>query len=112
VDRILTDNRGGSSVGGPWRFSCSITEGQTQEYKFRLPPVNYTVKPGHRAMVPVQSSLFPLYDRNPDLRQQHLFCQSAGLPESDHLAHAWRQQSKRSVAPGWPPDENHDKGTR
>jgi predicted acyl esterase len=78
VDRILTDNRGGSSAGGPWRFFC-ITEGQTQEYKFRLPPVNYTVKPGHRAMVPVQSSLFPLYDRNPDLRQQHLFCQSAGL---------------------------------
>ncbi|EIL87072.1 CocE/NonD family hydrolase [Rhodanobacter sp. 115] len=36
-----------------------------QEYKFRLPSVNYEFKPGHRIMVQIQSSLFPLYDRNP-----------------------------------------------
>ena len=36
-----------------------------QEYKFRLPTVNYVFKPGHRIMVQIQSSLFPLYDRNP-----------------------------------------------
>ena len=36
-----------------------------QEYKFRLPTVNYEFKPGHRIMVQIQSSLFPLYDRNP-----------------------------------------------
>jgi putative CocE/NonD family hydrolase len=38
---------------------------QVQEYKFRLPTVNYEFKPGHRIMVQIQSSLFPLYDRNP-----------------------------------------------
>ncbi len=42
-----------------------IPAGQVQEYKFRLPTVNYVFKPGHRIMVQVQSSLFPLYDRNP-----------------------------------------------
>ncbi|WP_329740851.1 CocE/NonD family hydrolase [Dyella sp. A6] len=36
-----------------------------QEYKFRLPTINYEFKPGHRIMVQIQSSLFPLYDRNP-----------------------------------------------
>jgi uncharacterized protein len=27
--------------------------------------VNHTFQPGHRIMVQVQSTLFPLYDRNP-----------------------------------------------
>lgn len=43
----------------------AIAAGVVQEYKFRLPTVNYVFKPGHRIMVQVQSSLFPLYDRNP-----------------------------------------------
>ncbi len=43
----------------------AIPAGTVQEYKFRLPTVNYTFKPGHRLMVQIQSTLFPLYDRNP-----------------------------------------------
>ncbi len=42
-----------------------IPANQVQEYKFRLPTVNYVFKPGYRIMVQIQSSLFPLYDRNP-----------------------------------------------
>lgn len=34
-------------------------------YRIRLPQVSHTVLPGHRLMVQVQSSWFPLYDRNP-----------------------------------------------
>lgn len=34
-------------------------------YLFALPMVNHTFLPGHRIMVQVQSTLFPLYDRNP-----------------------------------------------
>jgi putative CocE/NonD family hydrolase len=34
-------------------------------YRFALPAVNHVFLPGHRIMVQVQSSLFPLYDRNP-----------------------------------------------
>jgi predicted acyl esterase len=34
-------------------------------YKFALPTANHTFLPGHRIMVQVQSSWFPLYDRNP-----------------------------------------------
>jgi hypothetical protein len=34
-------------------------------YKWSLPPTNHVFLPGHRIMVQVQSSWFPLYDRNP-----------------------------------------------
>jgi predicted acyl esterase len=34
-------------------------------YKFTLPTANHVFLPGHRIMVQVQSSWFPLYDRNP-----------------------------------------------
>ena len=54
---------------GRYRRSFSdpspIPANQVQEYKFRLPTVNYEFRPGHRIMVQIQSSLFPLYDRNP-----------------------------------------------
>jgi hypothetical protein len=34
-------------------------------YRIPLPHVSHTFLPGHRVMVQVQSSWFPLYDRNP-----------------------------------------------
>jgi putative CocE/NonD family hydrolase len=34
-------------------------------YRFALPTTNHVFRPGHRIMVQVQSSWFPLYDRNP-----------------------------------------------
>jgi putative CocE/NonD family hydrolase len=34
-------------------------------YRIRLPNADHTFLPGHRIMVQVQSSWFPLYDRNP-----------------------------------------------
>ena len=42
-------------------------------YVFGLPMVNHTFQPGHRIMVQVQSSLFPLYDRNPQHFVQNIF---------------------------------------
>ncbi len=54
---------------GRYRKSFSepspIPAGEVQEYRFRLPTVNHEFRPGHRIMVQIQSSLFPLYDRNP-----------------------------------------------
>ena len=34
-------------------------------YRIRLPHASHTFLPGHRIMVQIQSSWFPLYDRNP-----------------------------------------------
>ena len=42
-----------------------IPAGVPQRYRFTLPQQNYTFLPGHRIMVQIQSTLFPLYDRNP-----------------------------------------------
>ena len=35
--------------------------------------MNYVFKPGHRIMVQIQSSLFPLYDRNPQTYVPNIF---------------------------------------
>jgi len=42
-------------------------------YTFALPTVNHVFKPGHRIMVQVQSTLFPLYDRNPQTFVPNIF---------------------------------------
>jgi uncharacterized protein len=61
------------------RYRKSFTEpsavpaGEVQEYRFRLPTMNYVFKPGHRIMVQIQSSLFPLYDRNPQTYVPNIF---------------------------------------
>jgi uncharacterized protein len=38
-----------------------------------LPNVDHVFLPGHRIMVQVQSSLFPLYDRNPQTYVDNIF---------------------------------------
>ena len=43
----------------------ALPANQPVTYEFALPNVDYVVQPGHRLMVQVQSSWFPLYDRNP-----------------------------------------------
>jgi putative CocE/NonD family hydrolase len=42
-----------------------FTPGKTEPVNFTMPDVNHTFRRGHRIMVQVQSSWFPLVDRNP-----------------------------------------------
>ena len=42
-------------------------------YSFDLPTTNHVFLPGHRIMVQVQSSWFPLYDRNPQTFVPNIF---------------------------------------
>ncbi len=42
-----------------------VPAGEPVLYRFALPNANHVFLPGHRIMVQVQSSWFPLYDRNP-----------------------------------------------
>ena len=42
-----------------------MTPGKVTEVKFNLNDVAHTFKKGHRVMVQIQSSWFPLFDRNP-----------------------------------------------
>ncbi len=50
-----------------------IPPNQNQTYRFALPTVNHVFLPGHRIMVQVQSSWFPLYDRNPQSYVDNIF---------------------------------------
>jgi hypothetical protein len=50
-----------------------ITPDQPLLYQFGLPMVNHVFEPGHRIMIQVQSTLFPLYDRNPQTYVPNLF---------------------------------------
>ena len=42
-------------------------------YRFVLPTANHVFLPGHRIMVQIQSSWFPLYDRNPQTFVKSIF---------------------------------------
>jgi putative CocE/NonD family hydrolase len=47
-------------------------------YRFALPAANHVFLPGHRIMVQVQSSWFPLYDRNPQTFVPNIFFAKPG----------------------------------
>ena len=47
-------------------------------YKFALPTANHVFLPGHRLVVQIQSSWFPLYDRNPQRFVPNIFLAQPG----------------------------------
>ena len=51
----------------------ALTPGAPLEYRFTLPAANHVFRPGHRIMVQIQSSQFPLYDRNPQTFVPNIF---------------------------------------
>ena len=59
----------GEPFRGKFRHSFEkpepFTPGKVEEIDFSMPDVNHTFRRGHRIMVQVQSSWFPLVDRNP-----------------------------------------------
>ena len=50
-----------------------IAANQPLLYRFALPTANHVFLPGHRLMVQIQSSWFPLYDRNPQAFVPNIF---------------------------------------
>ncbi|MBB5056702.1 hypothetical protein HDF16_001387 [Granulicella aggregans] len=56
----------------------AITPDKPLTYKFALPTVNHVFLPGHKVMVQVQSSWFPLYDRNPQTFVPNIFFAKPG----------------------------------
>jgi len=56
----------------------AITPDKPLLYQWALPTVNHVFLPGHRIMVQVQSSWFPLYDRNPQTFVPNIFWAKPG----------------------------------
>jgi hypothetical protein len=55
-----------------------IAADQPLLYRWALPTANHVFLPGHRIMVQVQSSWFPLYDRNPQTFVSNIFWAKPG----------------------------------
>ena len=55
-----------------------IAPNEPLRYRFALPTANHVFQPGHRMMVQIQSSWFPLYDRNPQTFVPSIFWAKAG----------------------------------
>lgn len=51
----------------------ALAPGVPLSYRFALPTANHVFLPGHRIMVQVQSTWFPLYDRNPQTFVPNIF---------------------------------------
>jgi len=51
----------------------AIPANQVQRYQFALPHAHHVFLPGHRIMIQIQSSWFPLYDRNPQTFVENVF---------------------------------------
>jgi len=56
----------------------ALAPNEPAEFTFGLPMVNHTFQRGHRIMVQVQSTLFPLYDRNPQTFVPNIFDAKSG----------------------------------
>lgn len=55
-----------------------IVADKVERYRFELPNANHVFLPGHRIAVQVQSSWFPLYDRNPQTYVPNIFFAKPG----------------------------------
>ncbi len=79
---------------GRYRESLSepapLEPGAPLRYKFALPTANHVFLPGHAIMVQVQSSWFPLYDRNPQRFVPSIFWAEPGdfTTAVQHVFHA------------------------
>ncbi|HEX7871807.1 MAG TPA: CocE/NonD family hydrolase [Sphingobium sp.] len=51
----------------------ALKAGKAEHYRFELPTVSHSFQKGYRIMVQVQSSWFPLYDRNPQRYVPNIF---------------------------------------
>jgi putative CocE/NonD family hydrolase len=72
-----------------------IAANQPLRYRFALPTANHVFLPGHRIMVQIQSSWFPLYDRNPQTFVPSIFWAKPGdyRKATQRIYHAPNQNS-------------------
>jgi putative CocE/NonD family hydrolase len=61
-----------------WSAPKAIPADKAQVFRFALPTANHVFLPGHRIMVQVQSTWFPLYDRNPQTYVDNIFFATPG----------------------------------
>ena len=58
-------SRSGASFGKAWKSPSPLSPTRSEKIEFVMPDAYHVFRPGHRIMVQIQSSWFPLTDRNP-----------------------------------------------
>ena len=61
-----------------------FTPSEVSSVKFVLPDVNHTFQKGHKIMVQIQSSWFPLFDRNPQTFTNIYLCGEEAFQKATH----------------------------
>jgi putative CocE/NonD family hydrolase len=80
-----------------------LAAGKVLEYRFALPNANHVFLPGHRIMVQVQSSWFPLYDRNPQTFVDNIFlAKPADYRKATQRVYSGAATPSRIDLPVWP----------
>jgi putative CocE/NonD family hydrolase len=78
----------GDIFRGKYRNSFEHPEpfvpGEVTKVRFTLPDVNHTFKEGHRLMLQIQSSWFPLFDRNPQTFTNIYTCDEDAFQKATH----------------------------
>jgi putative CocE/NonD family hydrolase len=64
----------------------AVKPGEVAEYKWSLHGVDHTFLKGHRMMVEVQSSWFPLYDRNPQTYVENIMTAPASAYQAETVS--------------------------
>ena len=83
------------------RIPRALAPGKVDRFRFNLPNVDHVFLPGHRIAVQVQSSLFPLYDRNPQTFVPNIFNAKAGDYRKAEISVAYGgAQPQRGVVAG------------
>jgi hypothetical protein len=74
---------------------AAIPAGKPELYRFALPTADHVFLPGHKIMVQVQSSWFPLYDRNPQTFVENIFFAKPGdyQKATQHIYHSASEAS-------------------
>ncbi|MGH8445043.1 MAG: CocE/NonD family hydrolase [Solimonas sp.] len=79
---------------------AALTPGKVETYRFELPNVDHVFLPGHRIGVQLQSSLFPLYDRNPQTYVDNIFnAQAADYRPATQSIYRGATQASRVLLP-------------
>ena len=77
----------------------AFTPGKVEEVRFELPSIAHCFKKGHRIMVQIQSSWFPLVDRNPQQFVNIYQCDDSDFVKSDIKIYHDLQHASKIILP-------------
>lgn len=93
----------GEIFRGKFRKSFEIPQpfqpGKIETVRFTLPDIAHTFKKGHRLMIQIQSSWFPLSDRNPQKFTDIYSCDEKDFQKSGIRIFRERQNASTIILP-------------